>query len=85
MAREGNKLNRGTLARNEHREKDSQPEFTGSINVEGKEYWLNGWVNDSKNEAGKQFFGLSVKAKDAANGSRKPSRESPPPNSDIPI
>lgn len=35
--------NRGSLWKNEKKEKETQPDFTGSINVEGKEYFLNGW------------------------------------------
>ena len=53
--------NRGSLFRNDRREKDSQPEYTGSINIEGVEYWLSGWVKEGK---GKKFFSLSVKPKE---------------------
>ena len=34
--------NRGILSRNERKEKDSHPDFVGSINVDGKDYWLSG-------------------------------------------
>lgn len=53
--------NRGTLGKNKRREKDSHPEYTGKLNVDGKEYWLSGWVKESD---GEKFFSLSVKAKD---------------------
>lgn len=53
--------NRGTLGKNKRREKDSHPEYTGKLNVDGKEYWLSGWVKES---GGEKFFSLSVKAKD---------------------
>lgn len=53
--------NTGTLFRNENRQSDTHPEYSGSLNVEGKEYWLNGWVKESKN--GKKFFSLRVKPK----------------------
>lgn len=55
--------NRGMLFRNERKESDSHPDHTGSINVGGVDYWLNAWVKTSK--AGKKFFSLSVKPKDA--------------------
>lgn len=35
--------NRGSIWKNDRKETDSHPDFTGSINVEGVEYWLNGW------------------------------------------
>ena len=55
--------NKGALSRNERREKDTQPEYTGTINVEGVEYWLSGWVKERKDGSGK-FFSLSVKRKE---------------------
>ena len=54
--------NRGSLFRNERKEKETHPDYNGSINIEGTEYYLNGWLKESK--AGKKFFSLSVKAKD---------------------
>lgn len=55
--------NSGILSRNERKEKETHPDFKGSINVEGREYWLSGWVKTKKDNSGK-FFSLSVKAKD---------------------
>lgn len=53
--------NRGALFKNTRREKDTHPEYNGSINVDGHDYWISGWVKDGK--SGK-FFSLSVKRKD---------------------
>jgi len=53
--------NRGALFKNTRREKDSHPEYNGSINVDGHDYWISGWVKDGR--SGK-FFSLSVKRKD---------------------
>lgn len=36
--------NRGQIWKNENRKTDTHPQFTGSINVDGKEYWLSGWT-----------------------------------------
>ena len=35
--------NRGAIWGNKRKETETHPDFTGSINVEGVEYWLNGW------------------------------------------
>lgn len=58
----------GILARNERKESDNHPDFTGQINVGGVDYWLSGWIKEGKpggKMEGKKFFSLSVKPKDA--------------------
>ena len=54
--------NRFSLFKNEKKTKDTQPGYTGSINVDGVEYYLDAWVKDGK--SGK-FFSGSIKRKDA--------------------
>ena len=39
------KLNRGSLKPNPKKEQDSHPDYKGSVNIDGKEYWLSGWKN----------------------------------------
>jgi len=55
--------NSGILSRNDRRESEKHPEFTGTINVDGKDYWLSAWVKERKDGSGK-FFSLSVRAKE---------------------
>jgi hypothetical protein len=35
--------NRGQIWRNEKKDKDTHPDFTGSLNVNGVEYWVSAW------------------------------------------
>lgn len=63
MSQQYDNTNSGLLSRNDRKEKDSHPDFKGQINVEGKEYWLSGWVKERRDGTGK-FFSLSVKPKD---------------------
>ena len=61
--------NTGILARNSRRESDRHPEYTGSINADGVEYWLSAWVNEGKpggKLAGKKYFRLSLQPKEQA-------------------
>ena len=53
--------NSGILSRDKKRKSDKHPEFTGSAEVDGVEYWLSAWVNES--EHGK-YFKISFKPKD---------------------
>ena len=62
MTQQYDNTNRGALFRNNRKERDSQPDHTGSINVDGKEYYLNAWIKTS--QSGNKFFSLSVKPKD---------------------
>lgn len=82
--------NSGLLAKNKRKEKDTHPDYSGSINVEGVEYWLSGWLKTGKENsklAGEKFFSLSVRPKDQQ---RAPApAPTPPPqddfNDDIPF
>lgn len=51
----------GTFRRNERKEKDTHPDFTGTVRVNGVDYWLSGWTKE--NERGK-YMSLSLKAKE---------------------
>lgn len=35
--------NRGSIWKNDKKEKDTHPDFTGSANVGGHDYWVNAW------------------------------------------
>jgi hypothetical protein len=54
--------NRGVLFKND-KEKDTQPDYKGSININGQEFWLSSWIKVSN--AGSKFMSLSVTPKDA--------------------
>ena len=51
------------LMRNENKTADNHPEYSGSINVNGTEYWLSAWIKESKN-TGKKFFSMSIRPKE---------------------
>ena len=59
--------NSGIMARNERRDTDKHPEFTGSINVEGTDFWLSAWVNEGKPGGkleGKKYFSIKLTRKE---------------------
>lgn len=54
---------RGVLFKNDRKEQDNHPDYKGSLNVGGVEFWLSAWIKQG--EKGK-FMSLSVKPKDQA-------------------
>ena len=80
--------NRGVLFNNkEKKTQDSHPDYSGSINVNGVDHWLSGWIKESKD--GKKFFSLSVKPKEQqARQVSQPTRKAPVqdlPDDDLPF
>ena len=58
----------GFLARNERKSKPTDPDFSGSMEVAGIQYWLAGWTQEGKpggKMEGKRFFSLKLTPKDA--------------------
>ncbi len=58
------KDNSGSIFNNGRKDKDTQPDRTGSAMVDGIEYWISGWVKKDKN--GNPWMSLAFKRKDAA-------------------
>lgn len=53
--------NRCSLFKNDRKETDKHPNYKGSLNVAGTDYWISAWIKKSKE--GSTFMSLSVEEK----------------------
>ena len=68
--------NRGALFSNAGKTDDKHADYRGEINVNGTEFWVNGWLKTSKR--GTRFISLSIKPKQQAAAAK--SKSSPQGN-----
>lgn len=57
--------NRGGIWKNERKESDTHPDFTGSMNVDGKDYWVSAWKRKEGAADRAPALSFSVKPKEA--------------------
>jgi hypothetical protein len=70
------------MFKNEKKEQPNHSDYNGTINVDGKDYWLNCWVKEGK--SGRKFFSLSVKEKGVNAPPRGPDARKDP-DDDLPF
>ena len=68
--------NRGVLFKNDRKEKDTQPNMKGSINVEGVEYWVSAWTKEGQNG---KFISLSLTPKEQTQTAEQVAQKAVPP------
>ncbi len=71
MAQGYDNTNSGILKRNANKQKDTHPDYRGTINVNGTDYWLSGWLKEGKPGSkleGQKYFSLSITEMDEQQG-----------------
>ena len=56
--------NRGSIWRNEKKTTDSHPDFTGSLDVNGTQYWVSAWKRKDGAKPSAPALSFSIKLKE---------------------
>lgn len=63
----------GSLFKNDRKNTANHPDYTGSVLVDGVDYWLSAWIKDGKKG---KWMSLGLKRKDASDKpAPRPKRE----------
>ena len=81
---EFDKTNRGSIWKNDKKEKDTHPDFTGSLNVGGVEYWVSAWKRKEGAAAKAPALSFSIKPKEEQSISQRAMPKGPAKRSIIP-
>lgn len=66
----------GIISKNERKTDDKHPDIKGQCEIDGVQYWVDGWQKTRNSDSGK-FYSLRFKRKDAA-PQQKPSQKPAP-------
>jgi len=59
--------NSGALFKNDRKERPNQPDYKGSLEVDGTDYWVSAWIKKSgpmSKNPGSTFMSLAVEPKE---------------------
>jgi hypothetical protein len=71
------KPNTGNLFKNADKKQRQHSDYNGTLDVEGKQYWIDAWIREAK--TGTKYLAVTVKLK----GAPKSSPNGKPFNNDI--
>ena len=75
--------NSGALFKNDKKATEKHPDYKGSVNADGTDYWLSAWLKTDKNGNKYMSLGLTPKNEDASPS--RPKKEAPTPADDLPF
>lgn len=83
MAQEFDNTNRGQIWGNKKKESDKHPDYTGTLNVEGVEYWVSGWKRKEGANEKAPAMSFSIKLKEEGAKQSKPAQQAKAPAKDF--
>ena len=75
--------NSGALFKNDRKEQEKQPDYKGSLTVNGSEYWISAWLNESSK--GVKYMGLKVNLKEQQQAPAAPKNDAVDFDEDAPF
>jgi uncharacterized protein (DUF736 family) len=75
--------NSGVFFVNDRKEKETHPDYTGKLNVEGKDFYLKGWKKTAK--SGTNFLSIAINPVEQKGGGSAPKQPSAPTTDDAPF
>ena len=77
--------NRGVLFKNDRKTKATDPDYKGNLNINGTEYWLSAWINETSDK--RKFFKITPTPKERVRQDAAPMAGVPKEefNDDIPF
>lgn len=76
--------NKGTLFKNDKGGNEARPDYTGSIDVEGKQYRLAAWIKVSQ-KTGNKFLSLTVQPREEQPATEAPAQADEPIDESLPF
>lgn len=64
MAEQYDNTNRGAVWKNDKKETEKHPDLTGSLNVNGQEFWVSAWKRQAGANEKAPALSFSIKAKE---------------------
>ena len=55
--------NNGALFKNNRKETDKHPDYTGNATIDGIEYWVSAWIKEPSGKSGGKWMSLAFKPK----------------------
>lgn len=57
---------RGVLFKNDDKQTDKHPDYTGSCQISGVDFWMSAWLNEA--ESGRKYMSFQFKKKEVPQG-----------------
>jgi hypothetical protein len=67
--------NSGILTRNDKGDNERRPDYKGSINIDGQDYWLSAWIrtgSEGSKLAGQKYMSLKAELKEQQSAPARP-------------